>query len=72
MVETDELERQVEQVIAACAGEPRAALRALLVANAYLEAEVERLAEAVSRGYARGRIRRAPGTTGTTRRSAPD
>jgi hypothetical protein len=29
-----------------------------MLANAYLEAEVERLSEAVSAGFARGRIRR--------------
>ena len=53
----DELEEAVEQAIAACEGDARAAVRALLIANAYLEAEIERLADAVSRGYARGRIR---------------
>ena len=45
---------EVEAVIAACGGDPRAAVRALIVALAYAEAEVERLAEAVSRGFTRG------------------
>ena len=36
----------------------RAAIKALLVANAYLEEEVARLAEAMSRGYARREVRR--------------
>jgi len=35
----------------------RAALRATLVANAYLESEVERLTDAISTGFARGRMR---------------
>ena len=38
----------------------RAALRATLIANAYLEAEIERLTEAISTGFARGRMRKAP------------
>ena len=54
----DELEAAVDAVIEECEGNLRAALRVLIVANTYLEAEVERLAEAVSRGYARGDVRR--------------
>jgi len=38
----------------------RAALRATLVANAYLEAEVVRLTEAISTGFVRERIRKPP------------
>jgi hypothetical protein len=49
---------EVDAAIALCGGDVRAALRATLLANAYLEAEVERLSEAVSAGFARGRIRR--------------
>jgi hypothetical protein len=48
------------EAIAACGGDARAALRATLVANAYLEAEVERLTEAISIGFARGRVRKPP------------
>jgi hypothetical protein len=44
----------------ACGGDPRAAVRALLVANRYLENEVDRLSEAVSAGFTRGRLRRTP------------
>jgi hypothetical protein len=40
-------------------GDVRAALRATLIANAYLEAEIERLSEAVSTGFARARMRKA-------------
>jgi hypothetical protein len=54
------LEAEVEQAIATCGGDVRAALRATLVANAYLEVEVERLTEAISTGFARGRMRRPP------------
>jgi len=47
------LDAAVAETIRACGDDPFAAVRALLVANAYLEEEVTRLAEAVSRGYAR-------------------
>jgi hypothetical protein len=36
-------EAEVEEAIATCGGDVRAALRATLIANAYLEAEIERL-----------------------------
>ena len=39
----DQLERDVDQAIALCGGDMRAALRAMLLANAFLEAEIERL-----------------------------
>ena len=52
------LEAEVEDAIAICGGDARAALRATLVANAYLEAEIERLTDAISTGFARGRIRK--------------
>jgi hypothetical protein len=55
------LEAEVDDAIAICGGDARAALRATLVANAYLEAEVERLIEATSPGFARRRIRKPPG-----------
>ena len=64
----EELEAAVDEAIAQCDGNERAAIRVLVVANAYLEAEVERLAEAVSRGFARGRVRaeRNGSRTGTS------
>jgi hypothetical protein len=43
-------EAEVDEAIATCGGDVRAALRATLIANAYLEAEIERLTEAVSSG----------------------
>ena len=51
------IEADVDAAVAICGGDPRAASRATL-ANAYLEAEVERLTEAISTGFARGRIRK--------------
>ena len=42
------IEAEVDEAIAVCGGDARAALRATLIANAYLEAEVERLSEAIS------------------------
>jgi hypothetical protein len=53
----NELEAAVEQAIAACGGDLRATIRALIVANDYLESEVGELMKAVSRAYARGRFR---------------
>ena len=50
------LEAAVEQAIAACGGDMRATIRALIVANNYLEDEVAELMKAVSHAYARGRF----------------
>jgi hypothetical protein len=50
------LEAEVDEAVATCGGDARAAL----VANAYLEAEVERLTVAMSTGFARGRMRKPP------------
>ncbi len=52
------LEAEVQQAIDLCNGDIRAALRATLIANVFLEAEVERLSAAVSTGFSRGKIRR--------------
>ena len=48
------LEAAVDQAIAACDGDLRATIRALIVANDYLENEVAELMKAVSHAYARG------------------
>jgi hypothetical protein len=50
------LEAAVDQAIAACGGDHRATIRALVVANNYLENEVAELMKAVSHAYARGRF----------------
>jgi hypothetical protein len=54
-VPSAELEAAVDAVVALCDGDQRAALRALVAANDYLNAEVERLEALISNGYARGR-----------------
>ena len=54
--ENDELETAVDQAISACGGNMRATIRALVVANEYLESEAAELMKAVSRAYARGRF----------------
>jgi hypothetical protein len=56
-----QLEFEVQQAIDLCGGDARAALRATLIANAFLQSEVERLISTVSTGFARGQIRRRPG-----------
>jgi hypothetical protein len=50
-------EDAVDEAINACGGDARAALKALLIANEFLEHELERTAVQVSKGYARSRIR---------------
>lgn len=52
------LDAEVDEAIATCAGDARAAVRALLVANAFIEQENERIQQAVSVGFSRGRIHR--------------
>jgi hypothetical protein len=53
----DGLEAAVDQAIAVCDGDPRAAVRALIVANNFLESEIADLKKAVSHAYMRGRFR---------------
>jgi hypothetical protein len=52
----DELEAAVDQAIAVCDGDARAAVRALILANNHLESEIAELMKAVSRAYVRGRF----------------
>ena len=54
--DADELESAVDQAIAACGGDLRSTIRALIVANEYLESEVSELMKAVSQAYVRGRF----------------
>lgn len=53
----DGLEAAVEQAIAVCDGDMRAAIRALIVTNNFLESEISELKKAVSHAYTRGRFR---------------
>jgi hypothetical protein len=48
------LEAATDQAIAACGGDAREAVKALIVVNEFLEAQVEELQADVSKGYARG------------------
>jgi hypothetical protein len=52
--EPDPLEVATDQAIEACGGDARQAVKALLVANEFLEAQIEQLQADVSKGYARG------------------
>ena len=54
--DTEDLEAAVDQAIAACDGDMRATIRALIVASNYLESEVSELMKAVSHAYVRGRF----------------
>jgi hypothetical protein len=54
--EDDGLEAAVDQAIAACGGDMRSTIRALIVANDYLETEASELMKAVSQAYVRGRF----------------
>jgi hypothetical protein len=55
--DADRLEAAADQAIAACGGGVRDALKALIVANEYLESEVCELMQAVSHAYRRGRFK---------------
>jgi len=54
--DADGLEAAVDQAIEACGGDMRSTIRALIVANEYLENEVGELMKAVSRAFVRGRF----------------
>ena len=54
--DADGLEAAIDQAIAACDGDMRSAIRALIVANDYLESEVSELMKAVSHAFVRGRF----------------
>jgi hypothetical protein len=54
--DADGLEDAVDQAIAACGGDMRSTIRALIVANEYLETEVGELMKVVSHAFARGRF----------------
>ena len=54
--EDAELEAAVDEAIAACDGNLRATIRALIVANNFLECEVSELMKAVSHAYTCGRF----------------
>lgn len=51
-----DLDVAADQAIAACGGDARETVKALLVANDFLEAQLDELRTKVSTGYARGRL----------------
>jgi hypothetical protein len=54
--DSDQLEAAADQVIAVCGGDLREAVKALIVANHFLETELEKLRASVSTGYSRGKL----------------
>jgi hypothetical protein len=50
------LDAAADQAIAACGGDAREAVKALIVANDFLEAQFDELRSKISTGYARGRL----------------
>ncbi len=54
--EPDRLEVATDEAIAACGGNVRNTVKALIVTAEFLEAEVKQLQAAVSIGYARGKL----------------
>ena len=55
--ESEGLDVTADQAIAACGGDLRSTIRALILANEYLEHEVCDLMQAVSHAYTRGRLK---------------
>ena len=51
-----DLDLAADQAIAACGGDAREAVKALLVANDFLETQLAELRSSVSAGYSRGRF----------------
>ncbi|MFC1459515.1 hypothetical protein ACETIH_23020 [Microvirga arabica] len=66
--DTDQLEADVTAVIEACGGDPRTAIKALLVEQHIQEQRIERLAAALSFGYVRGRTGMTPTRSGSSHR----
>ena len=54
-----DLDAAADQAIAACGGDAREAVKALIVANDFLEAQLDEIRSSVSAGYARGRFDRS-------------
>jgi hypothetical protein len=49
----DALDAEVQEALELCGGDPLKALRITLIANAFLEAQIDDLSAQVSQGYAR-------------------
>jgi hypothetical protein len=59
-----DLDAAADEAIAACGGDARETVKALIVANDYLEAQLDELRRKVSTGYARGRLPKGARTQG--------
>ncbi len=68
--DTDGMEADVTAVIEACGGDPRSAIKALLIESHIQEQRIERLAASLSFGYVRGRIGEKPAQSGPSHREA--
>ncbi len=68
--DTDPMEADVTAVIEACGGDPRTAIKALLVEQLIQKQRIERLAAALSFGYVRGRTGVTPNHSGSGYRGA--
>jgi hypothetical protein len=55
-LDADQLEAAADQAVAACGGDAREAVKALIVANHFLETDLEKVKAAASMGYARGKL----------------
>ena len=55
--DVDRLEMAADEAVAACGGDMRDALKALIVANEFLQSEVCELMQAVSHACVRGRFK---------------
>ncbi len=53
-MQPDDWEAATDQAIAVCGGDARATVKALLIANAFLEDELAMAVPAVSYGYSKG------------------
>ena len=62
--DADQLEAAADQAIATCGGEAREAIKALIVANHFLETELEKLRAAASTGMREGNCCRMIGRIG--------
>jgi hypothetical protein len=66
--DTARMEADITAVIEACDGDPRTAIKALLLEQYIQEQRIERLAAALSFGYVRGRIGATPIWVGSSHR----
>jgi hypothetical protein len=58
--DAERLDAATDQAIAACGGDARQAVTALIVVNEFLKSQVSELQVAVSNGYARGKFDPVP------------